>query len=228
MPSKRTNYGYHQPTKTTAKAKSHILKYLKANDLHTLTAINELLNNGVYYMSKWNGSPDEVLPLLNKPDNLEYHTEKTFNTLTDTLTKRLEEIRDVMPEHIKETDRINTRQSYKEDIRDLQYTHFEHNNAQYAYNSNSYEVNKNRDGWEECIDGIFKKNMDRPSEWYEDLYTHLKEKENFTLTFDAEEYISISSHISSWSYWSVLKTKFKEEDITSGNCSYRASEHNRV
>lgn len=228
MPS---NYksSYRAPSKPTAKALSRLRKELKENGDYTLTHIQKLVEEAYWITNYYNGLDKECYILLNKPENYVNLTEKTVDPLYEKVTDNLHTLLNEFPEYVEEQDRIQTRDSYLEDIKNLSGLHFPYEYSQYGGSDREYTRNRNITGWEAAIEGIFKKNLKRKSEWYQDLYTHLKsENKNYALDFDASEHISISMHVSSWSYWVTLKTTFKGEMIESGNCSYRDSEHNRL
>jgi len=226
-----SGYKYQAPKKATAKAVSRLRKDLMESNRFTLSEVKTLMEDAHCIQYHYNGINDSMKILLNNPDGFEYHTEKTAKTaktLYEKVYANIHTLINEFPEYVAEQNRIRTRDSYLEDIQNMASLHFPYEYSQYDRLDREYTRDKNIAGWESAIAGIFKKNMDRPSEWYEQLYTHLKDSNNFTLKFDAEESISISMHVSSWSYWVVLTTNFQGEELNSGNCSYRESEHNRL
>ena len=220
--------GYKQPTKTSAKAKSSMMKALKAQDSFTLTHIKELIKDAYNLNYPYCGMPDDYKDLVNKPENFDMMSDKAAHTLAAKVEDILSELLLTFPEYTEEESRKKYRDESRKDCVNLSSTHYQYNHARYQFDSNEYEVDKNKKGFEACVNKIFYKYDDRSKEWYDNLYTHLRDSNNFTLELDAEESISISMHISSWSYWSVLKTSLNGEEISSGNCSYKDSEHNRL
>jgi len=223
---------YHRstpmPKACKVKTLSSMVKALKKVDQFDLTHIEKLRKNVYYTRYPYNGLDEEFHPLYTNPENFSCLSEKVATNLSEKVSHSLDELLMMFPAYAAEQERLRVRQSEHVSIENLDSIIFPYIYKQYGGSDSEYTLNKNRSGWVAAIGGLFRNNPNRSIEWYESLYTHLRKPENSKLIFDANESISISMHISSWSFWVVLTTTFQGEELTSGNCSYRDSIHNRV
>jgi len=222
----KSNFNY--PKASKPKTLSSAIKALKETNQFTLSHIEKLRNNVYYTKFPYNGLDTDFHPLFNNPENYSYLSEKVATRMSETVSHTLDEMLMQFPEYVAEQKRLKVRINEQEAIENLDSHLFPYVNTQYGGSDAEYTLNKNRSGWVAAIGGLFRNNPNRSIEWYESLYTHLRNPENFKLTFDANESISISMHVSSWSFWVVLTTTFQGEELSSGKCSYRDSIHNRV
>ena len=226
MPGK---YGFTpQPksSKSSLKAKGSIAKVLKEQDNYNMTHIlDDLIPESYKLRSDSCGNMEQF---LNKAEYHYCHTYKSLVRMEIKFKDTLLSILNDMPEYKAKVQEENSIREYQEYCLELGDTHYQYNNAQYAFDSNNYEVNQNRAMWKAMCYNIFDQSKNKNSQFFRTLYNTLKELNNVTINSDAKESISTFTHTSCWSYWINGQVTIGNEIISFKNVSYKEAQVNRV